>query len=70
MPLERDNDAERLARIELLLEQNRLARDDARKRATRPLRPSHGAVRPANVTLDDSLAGHESVHIGLRQKAS
>jgi hypothetical protein len=70
MPLERDNDAERLARIELLLEQNRLALDDARKRATRP-RPAYpGAVRAASVEREDTLAGHESVRLGLRQKAS
>ena len=69
MPLERDNDAERLARIELLLEQNRLALDDARKRAMRP-RPAYpGAVRAASVERE-ALAGHESVRLGLRQKAS
>ena len=70
MPLERDNDAERLALIELLLEQNRLALDDARKRAARPRPASPGALRSANAPLEDTLAGHESVRMGLRRKAS
>jgi len=70
MPLERDNDAERLARIELLLEQNRLARDDARKRAIGSRPTSHGTVRPADVPLEETLTGHESARIGLRRKAS
>ena len=68
MPVERDNDAERLSRIEMLMEQYRVSLHDARHDATE-LRASHAADRTANGQLEDTRTQHVNVRTGLQRKA-
>ena len=68
MPVERDNDAERLSRIEMLMEQYRVSLHDARHDAT-GLSASHAADRTANEQLEDTRTQHVNVRTGLQRKA-
>ena len=69
MPVERDNDAERLSRIEMLMEQYRVSLHDARHEPTGLRAASPAAGRMANEQLEDARTQHVNVRTGLQRKA-